>query len=84
MLAITSPISLQMCNIIICEDYIKQRDRLNAAREVITSEYHFADIMKSLLNEFMNVIRADVSTSVNGFVQLHANCLVTPLALAHI
>lgn len=57
-----------MCNILICEDYIQQQDRLNAAREVITFEYHFADIMKSLLNEFMNVIRADVSTSVTNFI----------------
>jgi len=57
-----------MCNILICEDYIQQQDRLNAAREVITFEYHFADIMKSLLSEFMNVIRADVSTSATNFV----------------
>lgn len=56
-----------MCNILICEDFIQQRDGLNAAREVITFEYNFADIMKSLLNEFMNVIGADVSTSVTNF-----------------
>lgn len=57
-----------MCNILICEDYIQQQDRPNAAREVIAFENHFADIMKPLLNEFMNVIRADVSTSVTNFV----------------
>lgn len=56
-----------MCNILIREDFIQQRDGLNAAREVITFEYHFTDILKSLLNEFINVIEADVSTSVTNF-----------------
>lgn len=57
-----------MCNILICEDYIQPQDGPNAAREVITFEYHFAVIMKSLLNDFLNVIRADVSTSVTNYV----------------
>lgn len=49
-----------MCNILIFEDHIQQQGKLNAAREVITFEYNFSDIMKSLLNEFRNVIRGHI------------------------